>query len=422
MAWEHAIDKLVDKLPYSDGGARRRLIAGAMLFLGIAGPNWSTISRVAGGVSIVDIVKTPLLAAADGLLVYVAGTLVEMIGVVFLVPSALLLFRALRLTQPGVEHDMLSKDGIRLVEQLPLTIQTGVRQPTGKYADLTTQHLAGAFADPKRRRWCRQVFSRVADMATTTTALICIISPFVVVRALRSTSAADEARYWADLSSVTQTFDRLRNDKSYSLVWQLVDQLRQLTKQNEVGPDGSLAALAESDLYVHLQDTQWSAIDRFVEYVRQRQSGQRLAYWSPDAIDQVREAFAALRLATDEQSKRLSSVSRQIAVGFKEDQDRAVIRSALGTAAQASREAERRLTFLTDLPDEAARWKATADEVQTRRAERRTLIVIVSALLPALLLLYAGYFMSLRNAIMNAIEALAIEGLANHESSLAMRS
>jgi len=413
MGWESTADKLVEKLPYSDGAARRRFIAGAMLVAGVAVPYWSIISRPVAGLSIGDLIKTPLVAAACGLLVYVTGTLVEMIGAVFLVPTALLLFRALRLSQPGVDRRMLSQDANRLVDELPSTIQIGLTQPTGKYADLTSQHLASAFADPRRRRWCRRLFSRVSDVATTTTALICIISPFVVVRTLRSTSAVDETHYWTDLSSVTQTFERLRNDKSYLLVWQLVDALRHLKKAP--APGSSLAALAETDLYVHLPDTQWSSIDRFVDYVKQRKTGQRLSYLSPDVIDQVRIAFVALRHATEEQARRLSSVSNEIASGVADEQDRGLKQLALTVVAQGERETERRLTFLNDLPDEAERWQATADRVQTHRAERTTLIIFGSILLPGLLLLYAGYFMSLRNAVVNALEALAIECLTNPE-------
>jgi hypothetical protein len=92
MAFEDVIAKIADRLPYSDGAARRRFMAGAMLLIGVAVPYWPTISTFVGGLSIQELLKMPLLAAASGLLVYLAGTLIEMVGAIFLVPAALRLF------------------------------------------------------------------------------------------------------------------------------------------------------------------------------------------------------------------------------------------------------------------------------------------------------------------------------------------
>jgi hypothetical protein len=83
VAFEDAIEKIAEKLPYSDGAARRRFIAGAMLALGVALPNWAVISKQLGGLTILDLLKTPLLAATAGLLIYLGGTIVEMCGMCF---------------------------------------------------------------------------------------------------------------------------------------------------------------------------------------------------------------------------------------------------------------------------------------------------------------------------------------------------
>ncbi len=53
--------------------------------------------------------------------------------------------------------------------------------------------------------------------------------------------------------------------------------------------------------------------------------------------------------------------------------------------------------------------RSSAEQLPATRSARRNTFVVVAAALPALLFLYAGYFVSLRNALLNAIEARAIE-------------
>jgi hypothetical protein len=403
MAFEDVLEKLVEKLPYSDGSARRRFIGGAMLAIGVAVPNWSTISKLLGVLTIADLLKTPFLTATAALLVYLAGTIVEMLGSVFLVPAAALLLQALGgPPQPLSQSRLLSPSARDVLGSLPEKIREGIDHPTGKYAELTMQYLMYAFRTPRHRRWCKQLFSRVADIGTTTTAIISVISPLVILGTLHNRSTAEESQYWMDMTGTARALDSIEPKGAAMLALE------------EIAAASHLAQPIPEPLMIDLHNVgNREMLDRLNDYLRRRSLGLPVSYLSRSEIIVLDDISKAGTEQCEAIKRRLQEFRMQLA---QPPIRGAPIRTPPADIERARLGIDKYIPMLEDQARAFAQlrvfisnWASDADRVQTLRAARRFFILFVGAALPALLFLYLGYFVSLRNALLSAIEARAIE-------------
>ena len=85
---EEQLDKILDRLPFFDGSGRRRFVAGGIIFIGLAGFNWESLSGTLGSLEVKDIFASPMIAGGALLLVYAIGSIVDLFGELFLIRAA----------------------------------------------------------------------------------------------------------------------------------------------------------------------------------------------------------------------------------------------------------------------------------------------------------------------------------------------
>ena len=112
------IDKILEKLPYSDGSLRRRFVSGGIVIVGALVISLilysykeeplfiAKIKQIFESTKPTDIFTSPILLGIAVLSVYALGNLVEMFGEIFLVRAAAGMFWAMSfpIRNPG-EHD-----------------------------------------------------------------------------------------------------------------------------------------------------------------------------------------------------------------------------------------------------------------------------------------------------------------------------
>ena len=82
------IDKILEKLPYSDGSLRRRFVSGGIVLAGIFILCSGTIKPIIKEVGYGSILASPMVAFASRLLIYALGNVIDMIGEIFFVRAA----------------------------------------------------------------------------------------------------------------------------------------------------------------------------------------------------------------------------------------------------------------------------------------------------------------------------------------------
>ena len=213
---EEKMDKILDRLPYFDGSGRRRFVAGGIILIGIAVPNWDGLQTVLGDVEIGDIVTSPTIAAGALLLVYAIGSLAEMFGELFLVRAASGIFWGLRVPIHVVKYKnkvlrvtirtilvvfigpilsfvfflygiigrtrytidittLLSQNARKLYEALPEKVARGLRMPVGDDTELALKFIIDELGSEADRKWARRLVVRAKDVAATITALQVVV-------------------------------------------------------------------------------------------------------------------------------------------------------------------------------------------------------------------------------------------------------
>jgi hypothetical protein len=144
-----------------------------------------------------------------------------------------------------------------------------------------------------------------------------------------------------------------------------------------------------------------AATSTFRAYFERRNAGQVMSYLDPDEINQLAVMSSDLVKEATQIEKQLVATPSTPAKGeildprnFFADFDRSLTRFNL---------------VASDLQGSASKWQSTAVEAQNLRSSRRSLLIFVAAALPSLLFLYVGYFVSLRNGLLNILEARVIE-------------
>ncbi len=240
------IDKILDKLPYSDGSLRRRFVSGGIVLVGafvISLILYSTKAneslKFLDGIKIIfndfetrDILKSPILVGIAVLSVYALGNLVEMVGEIFLVRAAAGMFWAMsypkrmqEIQQNKNQYDIYSRTYfiLRIYAILPLILyyftkgllgyaeyQTevltslsekaklyyerkiqpeekvvlGLSCPVGNNAETAWKFLVDQFELDTDKLWARKAIGRVRDVLAITTALIIVFISITVLVSL----------------------------------------------------------------------------------------------------------------------------------------------------------------------------------------------------------------------------------------------
>ena len=209
---EDQFGKILDRVPFLDGSGRRRFVAGGIILIGIAAPNWGQLQTALGGLGVADILGSPLIAAGAVLMVYAIGSLADMFGELFLVRAASGIFWAFRFpnrlvkfeskalsimtrsflfifvapfvafifvlygfigrTRYTIDIEKLLYPGAQdLYRDLPQKVTRGLSQPVGDDAEFAQKYIIDQLQSEADRKWARRIFARAKDVAATITAL-----------------------------------------------------------------------------------------------------------------------------------------------------------------------------------------------------------------------------------------------------------
>jgi hypothetical protein len=362
-----SIDAILERLPYGDGALRRRFIAGGVILLGLAIGFWPSIEafKLTGPVALLP---ASVLAAFTVMLAYALGTATETLQTVFLLPAAARvvprIFRALQ-TEPAFstekdgDSSLLSAPAAAILRSFPPSVLDGLRNPLGRNGELATHYLTTRMTAEEDRRWARKLMARTADLAVATTAGIIILLSLTPIVLGPLTGRGDASTtYW-------NTIDAIDN------VWK--DRDRRIAAVLEDLPTGSLRGTAR-----------WGGT-ALRAYLQRRDRAVALSPLSAEESTAVRVDVSNL---VEEIKHRIHPKARTRA-------------ETVVTARLQDYAVELRLV--------AADVELAAHALARARVSAWLFVAMsVGATLPILLLLYAGYFLLLRNGLIAIVETLAV--------------
>ncbi len=216
------IETIIEKLPYSDGSLRRRLVSGGIVLVGIIICAWVYIPKsldtlkFAQGITPLELIRSPIIVGIALLFVYASGNLAELLGEIFLARAASGIFWILSCPL-NIGHSrhavikwiircglyltlvpslmpftlfigftgytpyrinirkFLSQKAIAIYEQFPTKVKLGLTHPVGDETETAWKYLLDLYPKDKDRAWAKQHVSRVRDVLAITTALIIFI-------------------------------------------------------------------------------------------------------------------------------------------------------------------------------------------------------------------------------------------------------
>ena len=220
------IDKILEKIPYSDGSFRRRLVSGCIVLIGLLVLFCSgEIASFINGSSkfdAKDLLTSPIIAGTLLLLVYAIGNLVEMIGEVFLVKGAAGLYSAFSYPAQSTKQEkyyifhfigvcayglyvpflmarnmiksflgyktyeiklktILNKDAMNLCDSFPDSVVSGLSAPVGNDAEIAWKYIVDQFKNESDQKWARRFISRAKDVLAITTSLVIVFFISILV-------------------------------------------------------------------------------------------------------------------------------------------------------------------------------------------------------------------------------------------------
>jgi hypothetical protein len=449
-----AVTKLADRLPYADGGGRRRLVAGGIVLIGLLIVHWDGIGRSVGiklgdGLKMSDVLKSPLLVAGCGLLVYAIGSLIELVGELFLARSAAGIFWTmsfpLRRAQQRrwfvrwplrillwifvvpvliVVHAVRGLFGstsyrIPLVafltdrarvfyNSLPPNIAQGLAKPVGDDSELAVKYLLERFTDERDRKWARRLTDKPKDVLVTITAVVLIMvygfamSPGSVRRLsatfeeLRESVSSDMERLAVGTASERRPLgaaashlrDGLRGPKGFDAS-DMLERVRSIERvEGQALTTTDRAKLQELTRAVERsmrEPAAMTAVTTLAEDV-----ARVLASGTSTSITGFLREFDLRSAPPEEVANLTATMARQLYVRSRDvsTEDERKRLDALATKVEALKFASRQLAAETTLKRQAARAG------------------VVALVAMPLLLLYVGFFFALRNSVVGLLEVL----------------
>jgi hypothetical protein len=391
------LEKLLERVPYSDGSTRRRLVAGAILAIGIVCVQWSSLRAVLADVQTKDLLASPVLALGGVIAIYALGSIAEILGEFFLVRAASGFFWALGFPARCVAQTQgstrkigaavlgaaatplilvgslllgligrtkyampimkqLTPTAQDLYGKLPAKVAAGLSHPVGDDAEMAFKHLVDLLPEGADRQWARRLLSKARDVAAVTTSIFA-----VAVGALATGLIGPGAEARTVPEAVQERAAGLR--KSLSEWSQAVN--------------GPLAKTLGAEIQERVQRKLAQAED-LIDFVTSAQTAGR---WPlADAMREWRTIEAELRV---DLKQGLDEAGRQSA-------DKLIATSRITERAQ-------QLQIAVSTWNRATLGRGAAAALQT------------TGFGALLLLLYIGFFTSLRNALVSIVEAVAVE-------------
>jgi hypothetical protein len=209
------LEKLIDKFPYSDGSLRRRFVSGAIVLISLWVAFNVNLKTIIEGVSIDSIIKSPTILLGIVLLIYAIGNIIEILGEIFLVRAASGTFYAIqfplhhfRNRNPWMKYSLrillwvafvpsliyysifkglvgftdfrfdiesrISNHSIRFYKSLPEKVISGLSQPLGDDAEIAWKYLISSFSSEGDKRWARRLITHAKDVLSVTTAFVIV--------------------------------------------------------------------------------------------------------------------------------------------------------------------------------------------------------------------------------------------------------
>ncbi len=244
------LNMLVERLPYSDGGARRRFIAGGTLVIGITVLFQDSIGAQFEGLNTKTIISSPVLAAGLLLIIYAIGSIVELFGEFFFIRAASGLFWAIKLpyyrskklpqsyimrivayfvvplSAPwffikglfGVtDYEIslagrLSPKAKEILENLPERIALGLTKPVGDESELALKYMVEMFEEEQDKKWARLLVRRTKDISATTTSLFLVLLLAVLTGSFGPWQEKIKDPLWQSVSEADSLAQRHHNN------------------------------------------------------------------------------------------------------------------------------------------------------------------------------------------------------------------
>lgn len=214
-----ALDKILDRVPYSDGGFRRRLSAGGIVAISVF---YSLSERdIVNLDSVKEILTSPTFFVVLVLMIYAFGSLIEVLAELFIsrltgniawavqTPNRLSMkvnkylrpFVWCLAVYPGIIiwiliafanafggrsdfrwttlKDGLHEEGFKFFENLPKTVKLGLTEPFGEYGSLAWNYLL-SIEEGAKTKTLRRLETRNKDILVLVTALSIILAGLFV--------------------------------------------------------------------------------------------------------------------------------------------------------------------------------------------------------------------------------------------------
>jgi hypothetical protein len=222
------INDVLEQFSINDGALRRKLFSG-LIVVAITATYWVPPKTMAE-IDVSALLTSPVIALLLVLTIYIVGTVVELVGELFLVRAVgasmwamLIPVREINLSSrvarwllrglvyflvmpffvyfagllgllgmcPYKEDISRIKNpaSLKCFEEFPIAVRVGLTEPFGEYFDLAWHEVAGNLT-PKAERFLLRLIGRIRDVLAITTALV--VGDIVALTALSATDFAEQ--------------------------------------------------------------------------------------------------------------------------------------------------------------------------------------------------------------------------------------
>ena len=398
------LEVVLEKLPYMDGSGRRRFVTGGIILIGLIWLNWGSISSEiqVSDIEITDFLASPTLTFCVILMIYAIGSIVEMLGDLFLVRAAsgvfwsfgfpsrkvnfknkylkylaraalwlwavpyIALFYVIRgflgrtSYQINFENE-LSEDGGKVFKKLPSKVSKGLAFPVGNESDFAIKYLIDKFRQEPDRKWARRLITRAKDVSATTTSILILV--FVGVFSNNSTEKIIPPEISAQVRSIQEFAYQLTSDAS---------KIKEISAGNKLRQDFDVLQNYASSLEYSLANTR--------------------------QIDQMQNLVQHLKIKMD--TWRIGQVLK-----FSQSLEKKILPAP--SLAPDLKKISDLLATLNEKIDKL--WALIKKHKELELQEFLQLQSLLYLLLVFVLLVYSGFFTILRNGVVSILEAIALE-------------
>ena len=429
------IEQLFDKLPAADGSFRRRIISGSLVTIFAIYAHFPGLqeSDILQGLTIKDIVTSPSVVFVLFALFYVIGGIIEIFGQLFVVRAVgeaiyfintiqkrkfknrlyypfywfiwfilglfinyIYIFRGMigitKYSLP-MSRENLSKEAFVQFRGLPKKIKDGVVRPLGDNFDLSWEYLESELND-KYRKVVRNRINRTKEILAILTSIIFIAAILYPKILLYVSTSSDEMRKLDALHAASQEFERQYTDLSFLTV-----EIDELGNEIENRLSKSVANFLIPDLQIQIDDLIKKKLT--VNSEEEKFEIDSIIKGYENEIEQVRseQIKSISNMLADLESKlRLFDVEMSLETieGFVLPNFKAISRSIETTLAiNRGRAIENQREIVK-----------TEEEF---RANEYLAVILVYIILFLISLLFRGYFLSLKMAILQLLEFSALQ-------------